>query len=254
MEIIVLVTGGFDPVHSGHIAYFRAARMLGNQLVVGINSDEWLCRKKGKPFMDYNERVSIINSLKMVDSVITFDDSDNSSRHAILKTRRMYPQAKIIFANGGDRTSQNIPEIDVVDANLEFEFGVGGDNKANSSSWILENWCNHKTIRPWGHYKVFYENGKQTKVKELVVNPHSKLSLQRHFNRKEFWLFVEGIGYINTLDNDGYEITNGPYKKFDSVFIDYEEWHQLVNDTDKPLKIVEIQYGLECAESDIEKL
>jgi len=253
METIVLVTGGFDPVHSGHINYFKSARMLGDLLVVGVNSDEWLSRKKGRAFMSYNERLSVISNLKMVDRIITFDDTDNSSRQAIFKTRRMYPQAKIIFANGGDRTQENISEMDIVDPNLEFRFGVGGSNKANSSSWILENWSAPKTIKTWGYYKVFYENDKQTKVKELVVNPHSKLSLQRHFNRKEFWLFIEGIGYINTLDNNNNIVTSGPYKKFDNIFIDYEQWHQLVNNTDSPLKIVEIQYGIECIESDIER-
>jgi len=255
MEIIVLVTGGFDPLHSGHIAYFTAAKTLGNILIVGVNSDEWLTRKKGQPFMNCTERASIINNLKMVDSVITFDDSDNSSRQAILKVRRMYPRSKIIFANGGDRTSSNIPEMDVLDTNLEFQFSIGGDNKLNSSSWILKNWQNfNKTDKVWGYYKVLYENSRQTKVKELVVSPYSKLSLQRHFNRKEFWFFVEGTGYINSLNENNCLITSGPYQKFDRVFIDYKEWHQLVNSSNEPLKIIEIQYGIECIESDIERL
>jgi mannose-6-phosphate isomerase-like protein (cupin superfamily) len=107
--------------------------------------------------------------------------------------------------------------------------------------------------RAWGHYKIIYENGPETKVKELICNPHSKLSLQRHFNRKEFWFFMEGEGYINTLNNNGEIVRMGPYKKFDSVFIDYEEWHQLINEKDTPIKIVEIQYGRTCIEEDIER-
>ena len=66
MNTIVLVTGGFDPIHSGHIAYFKAARKLGDKLIVGVNSDAWLNRKKGRAFMPFSERSDIIHNLKMV--------------------------------------------------------------------------------------------------------------------------------------------------------------------------------------------
>ena len=72
--------------------------------------------------------------------MITFDDNDNSAKDAIIKTRQLYPEAKIIFVNGGDRTKTNIPEMDVADDNVEFVFGVGGEDKKNSSSWILNKW------------------------------------------------------------------------------------------------------------------
>ena len=94
---IVLVTGGFDPIHSGHIAYFREAKKLGDRLVVGVNSDEWLTRKKGQPFMSLNERLEIVRNLHMVDAVITFDDSDGSASQAILECLNMYPKATIVF-------------------------------------------------------------------------------------------------------------------------------------------------------------
>lgn len=137
---IVLVTGGFDPLHSGHIAYFQEAKRLGHFLVVGINSDEWLTRKKGKPFLPFEERESIIVNLRMVDLVIGFNDEDGSARDAIRVVRKMFPKDKIVFANGGDRTAQNIPEMSLDDKNLEFQFGIGGHDKKNSSSWILKEW------------------------------------------------------------------------------------------------------------------
>ena len=136
---IVLVTGGFDPVHSGHVDYFYAAKALGDKLWVGLNSDRWLTAKKGKPFMPWNERGAVVSNLKPVDFVFAFDDSDGSAKDAIKRARK-YTREKIIFANGGDRTSTNIPEMNIEDENVEFVFGVGGENKKNSSSWILKKW------------------------------------------------------------------------------------------------------------------
>jgi D-beta-D-heptose 7-phosphate kinase/D-beta-D-heptose 1-phosphate adenosyltransferase len=177
---IVLVTGGFDPIHSGHIAYFKAARTLGDMLIVGLNSDDWLIRKKGAAFMPWNERLCIVNNLSMVDEVFTFDDEDGSARHFIQQVRAHYPDAELIFANGGDRTVDNIPEMDVVDPKLRFEFAVGGTDKKNSSSWILEEWKAPKTIRPWGYYRVLHTIDNNVKVKELTVDPGKTLSMQRH--------------------------------------------------------------------------
>ncbi len=139
-KTIVLVTGGFDPLHSGHIAYFNSAKRLGDLLVVGLNSDEWLTRKKGKSFLSFYERNAIISNLKMVDLTIGFNDDDGSACEAIRETRNIFRQDKIIFANGGDRTANNIPEMSVIDESLIFEFGVGGEDKKNSSSWILKEW------------------------------------------------------------------------------------------------------------------
>jgi cytidyltransferase-like protein len=141
---IVVITGGFDPLHSGHINYIDAARKLGHILLVGVNSDEWLARKKGKPFMPFQERITIIRALRGVDYAIEFDDSLDHACDAIAFARKVWSDDKIIFANGGDRTADNIPEMELQDDNLEFAFGVGGTNKVNSSSWILENWNNIK--------------------------------------------------------------------------------------------------------------
>ena len=139
MKKIVLITGGFDPIHSGHISYIQAAKKLGDLLIVGVNSDEWLSRKKGRNFMPLLERTAIIRNIKGVDFVIDFNDNDDTAKHAIWMVRQSYPTDQIIFANGGDRTKTNIPEMDFLDTKLEFVFGVGGEDKKNSSSWILED-------------------------------------------------------------------------------------------------------------------
>ena len=137
---IVLVTGGFDPVHRGHIEYIKAAASLGDILIIGLNSDSWLGRKKGKPFMNWDDRLSVVSNIKQVEEVVSFDDSDGSAKDAINVVRKRYPVSHIVFANGGDRTKTNIPEMDTEDKNVSFVFGVGGEDKLNSSSWIISKW------------------------------------------------------------------------------------------------------------------
>lgn len=252
MKNIVLITGGFDPLHSGHLAYIEAARQLGDILVVGVNSDAWLTRKKGRAFMPLRERAAILRAMRGVDFVIDFEDEDGSARHAIRMVRQSYPQDHIIFANGGDRTQTNIPEMDAADANMEFRFGVGGDNKANSSSWILEEWKAPQTRRPWGYYRVLHE-APGVKVKELTVDPGAALSMQRHQGRAEFWLVASGEATVYTLDRSTDMDLRGRYGRHEYIHIDTNEWHQLINEDPSPLKIVEIQYGERCEEDDIER-
>lgn len=250
---IVLVTGGFDPIHSGHISYFKSARTLGDMLIVGLNSDEWLERKKGRAFMPWNERLCIVNNLSMVDEVYTFDDEDGSAKHFIQQVRAHWPNAELIFANGGDRTKDNIPEMDVIDNNIQFVFGVGGDDKKNSSSWILEEWKSPKTERPWGYYRVLHENGKEVKVKELTVDPGQCLSMQRHQDRSEHWFIAEGTAEVYTINRSTDQELLGVFHKHQNLFIKKTEWHQLCNPSNEPLKIIEIQYGKNCVEEDIER-
>ena len=250
---IVLITGGFDPLHSGHIAYINAAAELG-RVVIGVNSDEWLARKKGASFMNLEERLKIINSLKGVMWVTEFDDSDGTAKDAIRTTRKMFPKNHIIFANGGDRTSDNIPEMDIEDDNVSFMFGVGGEDKKNSSSWILSEWKAPKTERPWGYYRVLHTDGHHTKVKELTVEPGKSLSMQKHSNRSEHWLVSEGSCIVNGQLDSGYAFPPRTLHKHDSLDIKSGEWHQLRNPFDAPCKIIEIQYGTSCDESDIERL
>ena len=143
---LVLVSGGFDPLHSGHIAFFKAAKELGT-LGVAVNSDDWLIRKKGKYFMNVAERMSIIKELKCVDVAIEFSDKDGTANDAIKMALEIYD--KVVFCNGGDRTKSNIPEMEKWkdDPRVEFKFGVGGDDKKNSSSWILNRWNEEDNIR-----------------------------------------------------------------------------------------------------------
>jgi cytidyltransferase-like protein len=251
---IVLVTGGFDPIHSGHISYITAAREFG-RVIIGLNSDDWLKRKKGSHFMPFSERHSVISNLKKVLTVIDFDDSDGTSCAAIEAAKSMFPKSKIIFANGGDRTHSNIPELEKYkdDPRVEFKFGVGGEDKKNSSSWILENWKAPKTPRVWGYYRVLHDVY-GCKVKELTVDPGRRLSMQKHSKRNEYWLVTEGACEINSILESGYLLPTLKLKTHSAHAIPVGEWHQLYNPYETPCKIVEIQYGELCEESDIVRM
>ena len=138
---VSLVTGGFDPLHVGHLDYLNEAATLGDRLIVGINSDEWLIRKKGAVFMPRKDRANIIRALRVVDTVMFFNDNDDTACHAIERALRMWPGAYVIFANGGDRGIENTPEADKFSGHprVSFAFGVGG-MKTNSSSELLKRW------------------------------------------------------------------------------------------------------------------
>jgi cytidyltransferase-like protein len=255
MKQIVLITGGFDPLHSGHIAYFKAAKKLGDYLIVGVNSDAWLTRKKGSPFMPVWERVALIQEMKCVDQVVFFDnqaDADGSAKHFIKESLELFPNDNIIFANGGDRTDKNIPEMDIQDPRLSFVFGVGGEDKKNSSSWILQEWKAPKTERQWGYYRVLHETPGM-KVKELTVNPGQSLSMQRHWLRSEYWIVNDGAAIVNSMTDGGYALPPKYLQKHAEYHVPLLGWHQLTNPYDMPLKVVEIQYGEQCIEEDIER-
>lgn len=253
---IVLVSGGFDPLHSGHIDYLKSARALGDYLVVGLNSDKWLARKKGKHFMPLTERAAIIKELKCVDEVFPFDeshDADGTCVKFILDVLFRESDSEIIFANGGDRTSENIPEMSIESPRLSFAFGVGGEDKKNSSSWILKDWQYPREDRVWGEFSNLFQDD-AVKVKELIIQPGKGISLQRHFKRSEIWFVSKGsctVKYGTSSDphiNDEYQLET------DQVFIVKQgAWHQIINNHTVPCHMIEIQYGPETSESDIER-
>ena len=244
MSKVSVVSGGFDPVHSGHINLMIAARELSDDLIVLLNSDEWLSRKKGRPFMNFFERKMVLENMWFVGKVLDFDDSDNSAVDGLEKVVNMYKQRDdIYFCNGGDRNSLNdIPEKGV--AGIQLKFGVGGDTKINSSSKLVNEYFSRPAERDWGNWDVLknYEH-LGVKVKELIIKPGQSTSMQRHRYRSEFMFVADG------------ELTNmnRTTDKHNYTMINKGDWHKLENKGDKDLHIVEIQYGTACVEEDIER-
>jgi len=249
----VFVSGGFDPLHSGHIEYFKAAKKLGDTLVVGLNSDPWLERKKGKAFMPFEERAKIIENLEVVNSVMLVPDDETGGTSKAIGVLIQTTTDKIIVANGGDRIDGDIPEQKTYGdhPNVEFVFGVGGEDKKNSSSWILSNWEKPVTYRDWGEYKVLDRNG-EWQVKELTFYEGKALSDQRHFKRSEHWHVVDGVINMFLEDKQGNK-TSTLLVPGDSIDIPLGWWHKAVNIDNKDAKVIEVWMGKELTENDIER-
>ena len=276
-----VISGGFDPLTEGHAALFKhVAEQGGAPIIVILNSDEWLKSKKGKPFMPFEARKVVMQSLKGVVTVVPQIDTDKSVAKTLRFLCDCYPNDKLTFINAGDRKSEETPEYkackDIV--NLQFADWDTVYPNAHSSNY-LKDWAEYKndTVvtkvrnntdrvnRPWGFWKVLDRfvgaQGLDNKIKILNVAPNQKLSMQRHENRHEFWLVIQGQGALE-LDHVsgkggptslGRERVNLHEGKAIKIFAGV--WHQLRNNGTKPLIVLEHQVatapGLLCEEEDI---
>ena len=219
--------------------------MYAGKLYIGLNSDEWLVRKKGRYFMPFEERKAVLESLQCAPNVFGFDDSDNTAINAIHHVAS-FESDNIRFCNGGDRTSANIPEQNsTYQTNVEFLFGVGGDDKKNSSSWILNNYENQWVERQWGRYKTVHNiDGARTKIFEIM--PGESMSMQRHEHRSETWTVLKGVASIQL---------GGDYimrlKEQQSHIIRLGEWHRGFNDSNDKCVVLETWFGDNLSEQDI---
>ena len=134
---MVAVSGGFDPVHVGHVRMFEKARKLGDKLVVILNNDNWLKKKKGYAFMPEKERAELLKHIKWVDEVVLTKHRPGTKDVSVCDAlREVRPN---IFANGGDRKLDNIPEVAVCEEiGCKMVFNVGHGGKVQSSSWMIE--------------------------------------------------------------------------------------------------------------------
>ena len=137
MSRVIAVSGGFDPVHIGHVRMCIEAKRLGDRLIVILNNDNWLRKKKGFAFMPEEERAEIIRALKPVDEVVlTSHAPDTEDMSVCAELERIKPD---VFANGGDRKEDNIPEYALCERlGIEMAFNVGQGGKVQSSSDLVK--------------------------------------------------------------------------------------------------------------------
>ena len=245
-----LLSGGFDPVHIGHLAMIKEASNIANNVVILLNSDNWLTRKKGKPFMVESQRALILEEFGSVSKVIVqINDDDDSSNEAIIDFHKNNPKKTICYCNGGDRSQEDkIRESKICkDLGIDLKFGIGGIHKLESSSNLTKNHLANIETRPWGNYHIIAK-GKGYQIKEININPGKTQSLQRHKNRSEYWQIISGKGMVYLEDSKCI------LEKTDNIFIPQGDLHRLENIGDKILTLIEIQIGEKISEEDIERL
>ena len=139
---IVMISGGFDPIHIGHVRYIQEAKKLGDHLVLVLNNDNWLRMKKGKEFMGEEERKEILEAIKGVDSVVISGHIQNTKDKSVCEEiKKIKPH---IFANGGDRFADDIPEFKLCnELGIKMVFNVGHGGKVRSSSELVKEYSKH---------------------------------------------------------------------------------------------------------------
>lgn len=242
----VAVSGGFDPIHIGHVRMFKAARKLGDKLVVILNNDHWLKDKKGFVFMPEKERVELIKSFPFVDNVFLTSHKPNDPDRSVC--RELAHLKPAIFANGGDRKKGNVLEREECKKfGIELRYNVGAGGKVQSSSWMAQKAARGavRSVRPWGEFYQ-WDHGKGWNLKTLVIKPNKRLSLQYHHHREEWWMLVEGdAGY--TVVRNGRRV-NGKLKKGEFFKVSKGMTHRL--SSRKGGSVIEITFG-DFSEDDI---
>ena len=235
----VIISGGFDPIHIGHLRMIQESSKLASRLIVIVNSDKFLIEKKGYAFMPIQERIEIIMGFSEVYKAVESIDDDLT----VCKTlERLAAEENIkCFANGGDRKNEaDIPETKICKKyNIDMEFNVGGGKIQSSSSLV-----SGEIDKPWGSYRTF-EKGEGYLLKRMTVLPDETLSLQSHKNRAEHWFVVEGEA---TIECDGETKT---VEQYESFYIPLGSKHRLSNLSGNILKVVEVQIGDTLSEEDI---
>ena len=274
---VIILSGGFDPIHSGHVEMFKNAKEQADYVIVCLNSDEWLTKKKGINFLDFQERSNILSSMKYVDQIVKFDDDEFGSAvnglKKILEDKHLYEkiltdktyltdgevyseetcEVEFYFGNGGDRNPKSTPSLEqkfCEENGIGLLWGLGG-NKSNSSSWILNryrDWHFEMTDRSWGNYKVIYQDTNK-KVKIIEVMPNCSLSLQSHEKRSEHWVVVEGTANV-IIETEKYR-REEVVERNESIYVPIGAKHKLINNQNTILQIVEVQIGDYLGEDDI---
>ena len=200
----VAVSGGFDPLHIGHVRMFKESRKLGDKLVVILNNDNWLMNKKGFVFMNEKERKEMIEMYPFVDKVVVTDHRPKDPDMSVVKAlKKIQPD---VFANGGDRKPDGDPILEVVlceKLGIKIVYNVGHGGKVQSSSWMLAQARRDsvRSIRPWGKFYE-WDSGKGWYIRTIYLKPGKQTGLLYHQHRLKTWVLAEGdIAAVSDKDD-----------------------------------------------------
>ena len=242
----VMVSGGFDPIHKGHLDLLKAAALIergGNRVLVALNSDAWLIRKKGFRCLPWDHRAAILDAMVIGPSnhhrptVIQVDDSDGTVCAAL---REHKPD---VFANGGDRFEHNVPEAGLCEVlDITAVYGIGGGKIASSSAFAGPP--REHVRREWGYYETVYRLGGFA-VKRLLFKHNGETSRQRHMLRSEHYVVVKGHLRLELEDKIRSLLPN------QSAYVEAGAWHKLIA-LRPETQVIEVQVG-DPREDDIER-
>ena len=248
----IVISGGFDPIHSGHIDLIQDASKVANVIAI-VNNNNFLTDKKGFIFLDQNERLKILSKIQGVDETFLSIDKD----HTVIESlKKLIDAGKNIkyFGNGGDRrTKDDIPETEICKKNnIDLIFNLGGQKSQSSSSLAVSLYDQMQkkegvlnlVEKPWGFYKTFISEGEYL-LKKIYINPGEELSEQSHNHRDEHWIIVSGK--VTILSDEKMQ----EKEKNDHIFIGRNTKHKIINNEEQPAVIIEVQTGVILSEDDI---
>ena len=256
MENYILVSGGFDPIHEGHLDLINNASKLGNVIVI-VNSDQFLLSKKGYAFMNQEERLKIVKNIKNVNYACLSIDKDFTVNKTIDQLVKGGNFKISSFANGGDRkSSRDIPEAEICKKHgIKLIFDIGG-KKVQSSSFLTQKLADKIlnaddesliTKKPWGYFRNFiYEDNYL--LKKMVIYPHEAISFQSHKYRDEHWILVRGEVEV-IIESKKTMLRENEY-----LFINSNSKHRMTNNSESEATIIEIQTGPVLSEEDIDRI
>ena len=248
----IVISGGFDPIHSGHLNLISDASKITNVIAI-VNNNNFLLKKKGFIFLDEKERLQILSAIVGINQVFLSIDDDHTVNKSIQFLVDSGKKIKF-FGNGGDRKSiEDIPEGEVCqNNNIEMIFNLGGEKSQSSSALAVSLYDqiqkkdkkSNVVDKPWGYYKTFITEGEYL-LKKIFINPGEELSEQSHKYRDEHWIVVSGK--IDILLNN--KITKKEINEH--IFIRKNSVHKIINHYDEPAIIIEVQTGVILSENDI---